>query len=394
MEREKIIIIGGGASGMMCAISAARRGAEVVLLERMPVLGKKLSITGAGRCNLANDNLSVTKYHPGAGKLVESVFLKFGKDDIVKFFTGLGLFLYSDCGRIFPVTNQSASVLTLLEKEIKKLSVSVELGFCVKEIIHKEQFLIVSDKGRKISSGKIVIAGGGKSYPALGADGSLYGICRNLGHNVTEPVPGAVPLIVKDRICHLLQGQRIAARAESIIDGKVCDCARGDLLFTKYGLSGTAVIDISASISDAINRRRKKDVSVAVDMVPFLSADELSAELKKRMALGSNIRELLIGILPNKFGAALEQRLSGKEALETAHILKHMVFSVSGTRGWNEAEFSIGGVNSGELKEGTLESKKHKGLYFAGEIIDVGGRRGGYNLAWAWASGYVAGLAE
>ena len=246
----------------------------------MSQLGKKILASGNGRCNLLNDKFDESCYNPASGKLVKSVFAKFGKSEILDFFHTLGLETWSQDGRIFPVTNQASSLLKVLEMELNKLSVPVKYNFDCLGISYSENNIVVSSKnGSKFMCQKVIITGGGKSYPALGSDGSTYLIARQLGHTIIEPVPSAVPLLVKDSLCHYLQGQRISAGAKSIIDGKNSEEVRGELLFAKYGLSGTCVLDVSEEISIALNRYHKKDVFIAIDMVPFLDKEQLKSRL-------------------------------------------------------------------------------------------------------------------
>ena len=200
-------------------------------------------------------------------------------------------------------------------------------------------------------------------------------------------------------MCHVLQGQKVRARAAGLIGGKPAATAEGEVLFTQYGLSGTAVLDVSESLSVAVNREGKTNAAVVLDLVPFLTRDALAAEFLKRMSAGWADRDLAAGILPDKFAALIPEMLPpGNERRESAAALavalKEKQFPVQGTRGWNEAEFTCGGVDARETDPRTLESRFQKGLYFAGEILDVQGKRGGYNLAWAWASGFIAGLTE
>ena len=387
-----VAVLGGGAAGIVAAISAKRSGRSVVICERMPRLGKKILASGNGRCNLLNENLSASFYNPQARPLVNSIFSKFGKDAILDFFRSLGLQTYSESGRIFPVTNQSSSVLKVLEIELKRLPIPVELNFEAAAIVHtKSDFILTAKSGHKISCKALIIASGGKSYPALGSDGSCYKLIEKFGHKIIDPVPSAVPLTVKDPLCHVLQGQKIFALAKAVIGGKVSAEARGEALFTKYGLSGTAILDIAGDISIAINRTVRKDAAVVLDMAPFIDEMMLKAELEKRLKSGLSSEELIAGILPNKFGHALEGLLKTKNADAISKEIKDKEFIVTGTRGWNEADFTAGGVSTAEINEGTLGSKLKKGLYFAGEVLDVDACRGGYNLAWAWASGFTAG---
>ncbi len=392
MDKYSTVVIGGGAAGICAAISKARTGEAVIFCEKTGQLGKKILASGNGRCNLLNDNVSDVYYNPAARDLVKSIFNIFGKSEILEFFHGLGLETFSQDGRIFPITNQGASVLKVLEMELKRLDIPVEYNFdCSGLSFSKSDIIVTARSGEIIACQKLIITGGGKSYPALGSDGSIYQIAGQLGHTIIEPVPSAVPLVVKDNLCHLLQGQRIFAGVKSIIEGKESQQLRGELLFTKYGLSGTCILDISEEISIAINRHHKKDVFVSVDMVPFMDKGQLKHQIEKRINKRYSPEEMLAGILPNKLCVAIKGLFENSNIETAVELLKNKKFKVNGTRGWNEAEFTSGGINVNEINAGTLESKLHKRIYFAGEVLDVNGRRGGYNLGWAWASGFVAG---
>lgn len=389
-----IVIIGGGASGILAAISARRQGASVLLLEKMPRLGKKILASGAGRCNLLNDSINASFYNPEAKELVESVFAQFGKREILGFFKELGLVVYSDKGKIFPVTNQAASVIEVLEMELSRLGVDVRCHCQVSNISASHNgFVLTLTPDKRLRVRILILCAGGKSYPALGSDGQAYKLASGLGHNIIEPVPSAVSVLIKDTWCHILQGQKISVALTSLIDAKAGRKVEGELLFTKYGLSGTAILDVSEEISIAINRLRMKNVSVVVDLLPFINEEELQKELSFRLRKKFPQEKLLIGLVPHKFSFALLDILKTRDAAAIAKYVKNKKFSVNGTRGWNEAEFTAGGLDTREVNLQTLESKFQRGLYFAGEILNVQGRRGGYNLAWAWASGYVAGLA-
>jgi hypothetical protein len=395
MQSGLTVVVGGGAAGICAAISKARTGGPIIICEGTTQLGKKILASGNGRCNLLNDKLSEAHYNDAARGLVKSVYARFGEPQIVDFFEGLGLKMYSQDGRVFPVTNQSATVLRVLEMELERLSVRVEYGFhCVRLSFSRGTIVVCSDTGKTIECQYVVMTGGGKSYPALGSDGSMYQVAENLGHTIVEPVPSAVPLVVKNPLCHLLQGQRISAGVRSIIDGREGKWSRAELLFTRYGLSGTAILDASEAISVALNRHHQTDVSISVDMVPFMDAQELKEELRKRTEARLHSDDMLTGILPNKLCHALRGLFERGDLDTAARSLKDWRFRVQGTRGWNEAEFTSGGVDVSEVRQGTLESKLRRGVYLAGEILDVDGPRGGYNLGWAWASGLLAGLTE
>jgi predicted Rossmann fold flavoprotein len=385
-------VTGGGAAGITAAIALARRGQAVVICERNSRPGRKILASGNGRCNLLHDDLSEKHYNPAAGNLVKSVFSRYGKPAILDFFSGLGLHVYSQNGRIFPVTNQSSSVLKVLELELARLKIPIEYNFyCTGIVPQEDSFSIVSSSGQSIVCSQVVLAGGGQTYPALGSDGSLYAISRQLGHSIVAPVPSAVPLVVKDNLCHLLQGQRISAGVKSIIDGREGREINGELLFTQYGLSGSCILDISREVSIALNRQRRSETFICVDLIPFMSRQQLKNELRQRRKSGLAAGDMLAGILPDKFGKALKSLFISDNIDAALDSLKARRFKVSATRGWNEAEFTSGGIDTREVDMGTLESKLVKGLYFAGEILDVDGERGGYNLGWAWASGLAAG---
>jgi predicted Rossmann fold flavoprotein len=406
-ERFDIAVVGGGAAGLVAAVSGARRGASVTVLERLPRPGKKLLATGGGRSNLLNENLAASAFTSSDPDLVASVLDRFGKAEIRAFFEALGLRLQTEeDGRVYPATNQASSVLKVLELEAGRRGIPVESGFDASGLAAASGgFSVASSAGRTVEARTVILAGGGKSYPALGSNGSCYGLAGRFGHSLVPPVPSAVPLLAKDALCHFLQGQKLRVRIDSLVDGRVGQTAEGELLFTQYGLSGTAALDVSESLSIAINREGKKDTSVIVDLVPFMSEADLAAEFSGRMEAGWPAKDLGAGLLPEKFALVMPQFVrdadasSGKgsragAARNLAVALKARKFAVQGTRGWNEAEFTSGGVDAREVRPRTLESKLRPGLYFAGEVLDVQGGRGGYNLAWAWASGFVAGLTE
>jgi predicted Rossmann fold flavoprotein len=406
-DSVEVAVIGAGAAGLAAAISAGRRGASVAVLERLSRPGKKLLATGGGRCNLLNDALSADAFTSTDRALVGSVLTRSGPGAIRAFFEGLGLRLQSDdAGRVYPVTNQAASVLKVLEREVRRLGIELETDFEVGRIEPAAgRFRVRTADGRRVEARSVILTGGGKSYPALGANGSGHGLAASFGHRVVAPVPSAVPLVVKVRMGHYLQGQRMRVRVESRIGGRAAQRAEGELLFTPYGLSGTAILDVSESVSVALNRDGRRDVSVVVDFLPFMTAEEAAAEISRRLIAGWAPGDLMSGLLPEKFGLFLPQIFresdlapgpgnAARSASCLAAALKAREYRISGTRGWNEAEFTSGGVDAREVVRGTLESKLRPGLYLAGEVLDVQGGRGGYNLAWAWASGLVAGLVE
>lgn len=395
MSKKRVVIVGGGGAGLVAAISAAReRVSEVLILERMPLLGKKVLASGAGRCNLLNDTLNASFYNPESFDFVEQVFKRFGKEDILSFFRELGLWTQTEeDGRIFPLTDKALTLMELLQAELARTGVKIILNCSIESIrFSGNQFLLISDKGEKYEADRVILAAGGQSYPVLGSDGSGFRLAQSFGHKIVEPVPATVPLLSQDVWCRSLEGQKIRGRACPMLDSKrIMPWVSGDILFTKYGLSGTAILDISDPLSVAMNRGQAKQAAVALDFIPFLELPVLEAELERRVKRGMTGNSMVAGLLPPKFSYVLQDFLFPEKVRQLAAILKERIFYISGTKGWNEAEFTAGGVDSSEINPVTFESKKQKGLYLCGEVVDVNGRRGGYQLAWAWASGYLTG---
>ena len=391
-----VAVIGGGAAGLAAAIRASRLGASVVVAERLPKPGKKILVTGGGRCNLSHERFAAADFTSTDPALVASVIARIGPAEILRFFHELGLETVSDGGRVYPAAGQAASVLKVLLLEIGRLGVALEVDFEAAAVeCLPGGFVLSARDGRTIEARRIVLAGGGRSYPALGSNGSGHELARKIGHRIIPPVPSAVPLLVKDHLCHVLQGQRIRARTSALLGGRIVQEAQGELLFTAYGLSGTAALDVSENLSIALHRDGRSDAALSADLVPFMTGERLAGEIRRRIQAGWAESDLLSGILPEKF-AILTHGLPGSAdrpdaAAALAAGLKDKRFDVHGTRGWNEAEFTSGGVDAREIEPVTLESKLCRGLHLAGEILDVQGPRGGYNLAWAWASGLVAG---
>jgi predicted Rossmann fold flavoprotein len=393
MNKYSTAVVGGGAAGICAAIAAARRGQSLVICEKMPQLGKKLLATGNGRCNLLNEELDETFYNISARQMVRTVFGQMGESEILEFFSGLGLQTTSKEGRLFPATNQASSVLKVLDIELKRLAVAIELDFeCNSISFTNSSIIVAASDQRKVECSKVIVTGGGRTYPAYGSDGSIYKVARQLGYAIVEPVPSVVPLVVKDQLCSSLQGQKITAGVKPLIENKAGHEIQGELLFTAYGLSGSVILDISEDISIALNRLHKTEVKVVVDFVPFMQRAKLQEDLTRRQKAGWQHSEMLVGILPNRISLAFRDLFKQADIDSAVETLKAMVLPVSGTRGWNEAEFTSGGIEVSQINPATLESRIHPGLFFAGEVLDVNGRRGGYNLAWAWASGLVAGM--
>jgi len=417
-----LIIIGGGAAGIMAAISAKKYHPDysVAIIDRTFALGRKILVCGAGRCNVTNVNLDITteeRYYGANPEFVKSIFDQFGYKDILSFFQDLGVELYierkTDIGKLFPTTDQAKTITALLEDELDRLNISIFLNTEVTEINKDNQFKIHSreiDQEQKtineitFESKFLILSAGGKTYPALGSNGSGYLLAKALGHHIVTPVPSALPLTSKNPLLNDLQGVKMEMEVTSIIEGKEVKKRKDDVMFTQYGLSGPAILNISREISIHINRFNKGGVKVRLNFFPGKTKEDVKLLLNERWVKRPNqtLEKSLFGIFPNKIPSVLlkgislnkdiqVRDISEKQSDQLSNMLTSYTVDITGTRSWNEAEFTAGGVDTKEIKLESLESLKVSKLYFCGEILDVDGDVGGYNLSWAWSSGYVSG---
>lgn len=422
MNNFDLIIIGGGAAGQMAAISAKKHHPEmsVAILDRTFALGRKILVCGAGRCNITNINLNKSfadHYYGASAEFIESIFNQFSYPNIVEFFNDLGIELYverkTDIGKLFPVTDQAKTVTALLEDELNRLNIKVFLNTDVFEVNKNSNFQLKANQlsidGKiestlEFSSEYLILSAGGKTYPALGSNGSGYKLAQNFGHNIIEPVPSALPIVSKNQLSHELQGTKMEIEVTSIIDGKNIKTRTDDVMFTQYGLSGPAILNISREISIHINRLHKVDCQIKLNFFPEKNKEQVLGILNNRWQKRPNqtVEKSFYGIFPNKIALTLikaigvnpQKTVSELNDFETNLIIEKLtnyIVDVQATRSWNEAEFTAGGIDTHEIKLSSLESSKLDKLYFCGEILDVDGDVGGFNLSWAWASGYVAG---
>lgn len=413
-----LLIIGGGAAGIMAALSARQSYPEykINIVDRTFALGRKILVCGAGRCNLTNVNLEhevEKRYYGAKPEFIKAVFSKFGYKEIVAFFNDLGVELYLErktkIGKLFPVTNQAQTVTALLEDELRRKKIEILLNtecFAVKKLDSGFEVMTRNKEGKQsvINTKKLIIAAGGKTYPALGSDGSGFRLADSLGHTVIEPVPSALPLESKNLLSQLLQGVRMDATVSSFIAGKKIKSATDEIMFTKYGFSGPAILNISREISIRINREHKHDSELEFNFLPELSRAAVTEMLEKRWAKrpDQTVEKSLFGLFPNKFPSAILKLAEIEPNLQVANLVSQqkskltdlitsLRIEVQNTRGWNEAEFTAGGVDTSEINAATLESKIMKDLYWCGEVVNVDGDVGGFNLSWAWSSGNLAG---
>ena len=367
-------IIGAGASGFAAAISAAvAGGAGVVLFERLPRAGKKILATGNGRCNAGNIHALQHDYHNCAFAL--PALRQF---EIRSFFRSLGLLLREDAeGRLYPRSNTAASVLDALRFGALRAGAEIRCDTAVHEITPtREGFLL----NRSVAAQRVIVATGGCAAPAQGSDGSGFALLRQLGHSIVEPRPALVALRCDSPLLKMLKGLRCHAVIAIEQNGKICSNAEGEILFTEDGISGIAAMEVSRCAAPG---------TVAVlDLLPEMTHEQVCALLEE---LAQTCPEQpLAGILPKRIGEAV-LRQSEQQGAHLAACMKRFVFPLTGTRGFANAQVTAGGADVAQFDPETIESRLHKGLFACGEVLDVDGGCGGFNLQWAWASGQLAG---
>lgn len=393
MRPVRIGIIGGGASGLVAAIAAAREKAEVFVCERGSRVGKKILATGNGRCNLTNQNADISHYYGQNTKFMLGTVHRFWVTETLAFFSELGIVAKTEQqGKVYPHSDQASAVLDVLRLELENLGVKVYTGFEVQRIRRKNGFELISYQGEKLFCDKVILAAGGKAAPDLGSNGSGYELARSFGHQCTELIPSLVQLKTQTDIVKKLKGIKFNG---TITSGEVTE--EGELLFTDYGLSGPPVFALSA--------RLKKMQEVYLDLLPQYSAKQLLELLRQRKRLLStrSLEDFLVGLFHRRTGQVLLKdcgiaplsrkagSLTERELDSLCMKIKAWQFKIEGRMSWNNAQVTAGGIRVKEVRPDTLESKLVPGLYFAGEILDIDGDCGGYNLQWAWASGYLAG---
>jgi hypothetical protein len=428
---RRIGIIGGGAAGIVAAIMAARsnRQAQVFILEQKEKIGRKLLATGNGRCNLTNrqidDSCTASCYHGEDIRFAGEVLERFGCEDTLRFFESLGLVMKSRGDYVYPRSDQASTVIGLLNQELKRLGVEV---FCSVKVlsavwngrefcIRAEETLedktskgrnkgqVVKKDRREFNADRLILACGGKAAPALGSDGSGYQLAKSFGHRIAPVVPALVQLKVKDHPFAKASGVRTDAQVTALVDGVPAAMDTGEVQITAYGISGIPVFQISRHI--ALGLYQKKRVEAVLDLLPEYTEDEVSLLLAKRAKRqpGLTIGGCLEGIFNQKLvplilglaGMKTHTRLAdadGHGIHKIAVQCKRICLQIQDTNGFENAQVCAGGVRTDEMDPRTMESTRVKGLYIAGELLDVDGICGGYNLQWAWATGCIAGTAS
>lgn len=391
----KIGIIGGGASGLISAITAKKDNNEVVIFEKEKRVGRKILATGNGRCNMTNTGACEDNYHSGDIGFIRGAINRFWVEDTLALFDEMGiLWKEEEKGKVYPYSDTASSVLDVLRRTCEKQGIRTECEFAVSKISKTDNgFEIRCNDGRSEICDRVIIATGGKAGSSLGSDGSGYGLVEEFGHTVTPLYASLVQLKTETEFVRKLKGIKVNAKVT--LNGRT---EEGELLFTDYGLSGPPVFSLSSYLSE------KNEITI--DFMPEYSVEDLYGMICSRCAYLYDVclEDFFVGMLNKRVGQALLKQvgiaplsrlassLSEKEINLLVSGIKGLKLKITGTASWNNAQVTKGGATVTEFNSATMESKLQKGLYACGEILDVDGDCGGYNLQWAWSSGYLAGL--
>ncbi len=402
MKKYEIAIIGAGPAGIMAAITAARVCNSVVLIEKNDQIGRKLLATGNGRCNLTNKNITVDRYHGSNPHFIEKILKSFDQSETTDFFESLGVALKEeDKGRIFPRTNQASTILDALTHELERLNVKIEVNYAVAQISKNDSWQIQGPNGDIISADKLILTTGGKAAHYLGSSGDGIFWSGKLGHSIKTSYAALVPIETIETWPKEIQGLKIEGAVRIVSDGQIIAEKKGDIMFTHYGLSGPAIMGLSREVSPLL---QKSKVEIVIDTVTDIDVKDLNEKIKHIFEISGvkTIKNALAGFVPANLVIRILKNLKIDLNKKSAQIskqerkaiidqLKNLTLTVSKSRPLKEAQVSTGGVDSDEINPKTMESTKLSNLYFAGEIIDVDADSGGFNLQWAWSSGFVAG---
>jgi predicted Rossmann fold flavoprotein len=394
----KICVIGAGASGLVAAISAKEHGADVFLLERNSKIGRKILATGNGRCNYTNVDATANHYnHPS---FVNPIFEQFGPDKTVKFFERLGIEpKIEDEGKTYPLSEQASSIVDVLAYELDKLSIKVFYDALVNSISIKNNQYYIKTNDQTYIADKVIIATGGKALPKSGSDGNGYILAQSLNHDIIPIYPSLVKLKLDYPYLKQMDGVKIKASAELMHNNVSIQYEYGDVLFTKYGISGPTILQISRKANELLFK--KEEIYIKVSIIENLDFKDLIERFKNfndrpiEMALIGLVHKKLIHPLLKEanihnFHESVK-KIDHKKLMKLIYLLLDWRFLVVGSKDYDEAQVTAGGIKIDDIDPMTLESKIHKGLYFTGEVLDIDALCGGYNLQWAWSSGYIAG---
>lgn len=396
-----VIIIGAGASGLMAAITVARQGNSVLVIEQKDKAGKKILATGNGKCNFTNLNQCPECYHSEDSAFAMKVLSCFDVSRTLEFFKELGIFPKERDGYLYPNSEQAASVVSVLMMECDRLKVQFCYQETVKEI-RKPYYTVVTQTQNSYKGKKLILAAGGCASPKLGSDGSGYQLAKKLGHTIIKPLPALVQLKSPNKSCKTVSGVRTFAVVTAYAEKNQLSKEQGEIIFTDYGISGIPVMQISRYIAKALDKGEK--TYLTLDYFPELTKEELKWLIKQRIQQNpmKTLEEMMVGLLNHKLNyiLILEAKLDPYQPSKSATLIeierlvnqmKEYKLPISDTNSFENAQVCAGGIATNEIDAGSMESKMMKGLYLVGELVDVDGTCGGYNLQWAWSSGYVAG---
>lgn len=401
---RRIGIIGGGAAGMMAAITAAREGAQVTILERNDRVGKKILVTGNGKCNLGNRDLRKDMYYGADREWIWDKLERFDTESTVRFFESLGLMIKERNGYLYPACEQAAVVLDVLRIALERLGVEIIYDCKINSIQRDADSgsILVSDGNQQYTFDAVVLACGSKAAPKTGSDGSGYKLAKQLGHTLVPTVPALVQMRCAQDYFKAVAGVRTDALLKVWNQGKCVAQERGELQLTEYGISGIPVFQISRVINYLL--REQNEVRVDIHLLPDMDEGDYQTFCQNRMTLLSDVtvEEFFTGMLHKKIMMlfvkqcglkpnALVKDVKPDKLQQVFDLCREWRVTVNGSNPYDNAQVCAGGVDVRELS-GNLESLKVPGVYFAGELIDVDGKCGGYNLQWAWCSGYIAGM--
>jgi predicted Rossmann fold flavoprotein len=385
-QNKKVAIIGAGASGLIIAILAKQynQNLDITIYEKNEKIGKKILASGNGRCNITNTNVSYKNYHGENPDFVKYALDQFNFKKTQEFFNSIGLiFDIKDDGKVYPLSNEAKSVVKVLEQKANNLGINFVFNYNVENIKHQNTKFMINDISTKYD--KLIITTGLGAALQLGATQDGIKFAKSFSHNIIDTYPALVGLQINSNIPAKLFGVKLFSKVTLYIDNKEKLCINGDVLFTKYGVSGFAILDISTQASYAL--KQNKNVQISINLLPKYTRTQLLnilSTIQKNNKLNS-IEDILVGIIPQK----LIKVVAKNSIKQTVNEILNMRFDISDTHGFKHAEASGGGVDTFEIDEKTMQSKKLKNLYFAGEVLDIVGNRGGYNFAFAFASGYL-----
>ena len=401
---KEVIVIGGGASGLIAAIVAARRGIEVCIIERLSRVGKKILVTGNGRCNITNTEMTPRQFHSSDEVNFNEVLDRFGYEATISFFKELGILPLIEGKKVYPLSEQATSVLDVLRMEVERLGIEVITDTTITKLKDKSDYWLLEDEGgQTFKAHQVIVATGGMTNTALGCDGTGYNLLKSVGHTLKSPYPILVHLLSDSPYCKMMKGTKVKANAQIFVEGKLKREEYGEVLFTEDGLSGPPIFQISRVASLAA--QCKKTSKVCLDLFVGQTEEELMSLLYERITAHPErtIEQLLIGmlhkrvIMPVLKAAGIKgihrtaEQLEYEEVLSLVKVLKGFEFEIQGTRGYKFAQVTAGGICAKEIDFKTMASLKASNLYVTGEVMDVDGDCGGYNLQWAWATGAIAG---